>query len=65
MIMPAAHANTSSTLKLYSLNLNLGTRKKVIVHYLITFIHEVTDLSETKIFGTPNWKKLMIAIFAV
>jgi len=48
MIMPCSHANTSSTLKLYSLNPNLWTRKKVIIHYLITFIHEVTDLSETK-----------------
>jgi len=48
MIMPCSQANTSSTLKLYSLNPNLGTRKNVIIHYLITFIHEVTDLSETK-----------------
>ena len=48
MIMPCSQANTSSTLKLYSLNLNLWTRKNVIVHHLITFIHEVTDLSETK-----------------
>ena len=46
--MPCSQANTSSTLKLYSLNLNLWTRKNVIVHHLITFIHEVTDLSETK-----------------
>ena len=46
--MPCSQANTSSTLKLYSLNLNIGIRKNVIVHHLITFIHEVTDLSETK-----------------
>jgi len=48
MIVPCSQANTSSTLKLCSLNPNLGTRKNVIVHHLITFIHEVTDLSETK-----------------
>jgi hypothetical protein len=41
----------------------MGTRKNVIIYHLITFIQEVTGLSETKISGTTKGKTLMITIF--